>query len=206
MRADRNQTGESRGSKSHPDVPRCRHTDGGVQDLRRIMGLSGSVLFAHWRRATVLRVHVCIDRKLHRTRVAVVRFSLHASSAVCGDGRIVRCYLREFLHAPLLARCAAALVRCGVGAFWEDVGLFSNSARVPPNAVAGWICAGVDVYLVRGKHWHVHGCVALPGATPRMDDSAYVEAGCVVIANDHQLRDGQCRSHAQKSFAKRITR
>ena len=75
-------------SQGHPGLSRRRHGDGDLQDLGRLLGLSGAVLLPDRRRAAVHRVHVLLHRQLSVPCLDVVAFRIQ----VCiRRSRISRC-------------------------------------------------------------------------------------------------------------------
>ena len=105
------QAGNARRSQGDPDLPRGRHGDGDIQDVGRLVDLSGGELLPDRRRAAVLRLHVCGGRLLPRPHPAHLRHALHrypplwTTVVLCVAD--LRQLLRASFHAPTCATCCS---------------------------------------------------------------------------------------------------
>ena len=188
------QAGDGRRSQGDPDLPCRRHRDGDIQDVGRIVDLSGGELPPHRRRAAFLRLHVCGRRFLLRPHPAHLRRALPALSAGGGDGRAVHRDLRELLHASFHAGPARHPFRGDGRAVLAHGGSLPRLPLPPPHAAAARVPAGGAVHLVRGKHRHLVAGLDLSRPGGRLDAGVDLQARRLVSADDHIVRAGDAGS------------
>ena len=70
------------------------------------------------------------------------------------------------------------------------LGALPGASQVSPHAVAARLHAGCVVHLVRREPRHLHACVDVSRAAPRVARRATGKDRLVAAADDHQLRDG----------------
>ena len=185
------------GGEGHLHLPRRRHGHGGVQDLGRLLDLSGGEPPAHRRRAAVHRLHVCGDRLLHRR--AAGGCSISASRAIRRCGRwsllALAIYVNFFAHhyVPDVRMLLFAADRAAVRPL---LGLFQGLARASAHAAAGRLRAGRAVHLDRREHRHLHGRLDVSAPARRLVAGLARQARRLVPADDHQLRAGGAREPA----------
>ena len=182
--------------EGHPDLSSRRNGDGNLQDVGRLLDLSGAELLPDRRRAAVHRLHVFLHRQLSVPRLAAVRFSLRESSAALDACRSQRCDLCEFLRPPLCARPAAFSVCRSYNAARPHDRLLQGLARLSLDAPASRPRTGVALHLVVGEHRHLHENLALSVAAARLGHGRARQARFVVPVTDYQLLAGEPDQHA----------
>uniref|UniRef100_A0A0N4ZWK4 PE-PGRS family protein n=1 Tax=Parastrongyloides trichosuri TaxID=131310 RepID=A0A0N4ZWK4_PARTI len=179
------EAGELGGGAGHLPVP-CRRDDhGAVQDLSRVVDLSGRVGAEDRRRAAVLGLHVCGGGQLHRAGAAHLPYPGAELSAAVDDVGAGGGDLRQLLCAPLAAGRAAGSVRGDGAAVHAGVVLLHRRPDAAVDAAAVGLWAGGAVHLVRGEPGDVRAGLGLSGAGGRMAYGQPEQAGGVVPVDDH---------------------
>ena len=164
---------------------------GDLQDLCRVLDLSGAELFPDRRRAAVFRLHVFLHRQLYLPRLAPVRFPLLQPSATIEPDRAEFCDLRQFLHRSFRARLPPGAVRRERAAVLPHVNPFQGLACLALDAAAARLRAGRAVHLAHREHRHADKDLALSVATAGVVFCFARQARLVVPADHHQLHAGE---------------
>ncbi len=197
--------GNSSGSQGHPDLPRRRHGDGDLQDLRRLVDLSGGQLLPHRRRAAVFGLHVCRCRLLSRPHLAHLRHALHGLSAAMGHSAARRRDLRR-ISSPTISSldmryvlfAATALLYLSTTVHYR---VFRFRHRMP--LLLGFLLVALFIWFAENigtwsRAW------LYPGSGRGLDAGLDPEARRLVSADDHLVRAGDAGSPA--AAARRSTR